>query len=444
VSPGLYSRFLRDVTIGRAALFGVGLAALLLGGAVSILRAVKAPTNFFSRLEFSDPSMVAISAMLDRGDLWGATGRVRAIYRLDHPADLTALREFSILVLRRGLRERDSYERCYVRSALAAAGDREEVSKLVEVFRNTISLELRMAIADGLGDANAVGALRQLYADPNSSYRWIVADGATQSDDPRMMDLLVQALNAPDRRTRLTAAKGLGRLGNRSAIPVLRQFIAAADPLEKAMAAWSLLCLGDYSAKEVASSILAARGDDDARAMAAVALGRARNAGAVDMLERAMADDNIDVRIGASVALTRYGDWQAVRFLMAAVQDDDSVTRLHVAQLLDEMDFRSAGAVVRSAVASPDPELNLLGVRAIGLAGGAEDVQFLLDAADKSADPLIRAEVAWALGRIGCRATVGPLIAMVAEPDHSVRYTAADALDHAAMRLLRQTGARGA
>lgn len=101
---------------------------------------------------------------------------------------------------------------------------------------------------------------------------------------------------------------------------------------------------------------------------------------------------------------------------MAAVQDDDSVTRLHVAQLLDEMDFRSAGAVVRSAVASPDPELNLLGVRAIGLAGGAEDVQFLLDAADKSADPLIRAEVAWALGRIGCRATVGPLIAMLPSP----------------------------
>lgn len=360
--------------------------------------------------------MVAISAMLDRGDLWGATARVGATCQLDNPAGLMALREFSILVLRRGLGERDRYERSYVRSALAAAGDRDQVAPLVDIFRNTNELNLKMAVADGLGEAEAVDALARLYQDAGPAYRRILINGAAQAQDSRASDLLVEALSSPDRTTRLTAAKGLGRLGNRSAIPVLRQFIAAADPLEKAMAAWSLLCLGDYSAKEVASSILAARGDDDARAMAAVALGRARNAGAVDMLERAMADDNIDVRIGASVALTRYGDWQAVRFLMAAVQDDDSVTRLHVAQLLDEMDFRSAGAVVRSAVASPDPELNLLGVRAIGLAGGAEDVQFLLDAADKSADPLIRAEVAWALGRIGCRATVGPLIAMLPSP----------------------------
>jgi HEAT repeat protein len=52
--------------------------------------------------------------------------------------------------------------------------------------------------------------------------------------------------------------------------------------------------------------------------------------------------------------------------------------------------------------------------------------------------------VAWALGRIGSRGSVAPLIAMVSELDHTVRYTAADALDRTAMRLLQGESAGGA
>jgi HEAT repeat protein len=437
----------RGVPNAGTILIGAALAALLIGSVAAVLRAVKAQTNFIdvSRLATSDPSMVAISAMVERGDVWGAGARIGSSYRFDQPAGLMALREFSVLVLRRGLVERDRYERCYVKSALAAAGDRDEVVQLVNIFRNTSELNLKMAIADGLGDAGAAGTLLRLYIKTQPAYRRILVNGAARSRDPRVIDLLEQALIAPDRTTRLTAAKGLGQLGSRAAIPVLRRFIAAADdPLEKAMAAWSLLRLGDRSAEEAAISILSGRNDDDARAVAAVALGRAREPGAVEALRRAMSGDKIDIRIGAAAALTHYGDPQAVIFLLSAVQDEDSVTRLHVGQLLDEMDFGNARMVVRSAVSSPDPELNLLGIRAIGISGSAEDIPFLLDAADRSGDPIARAEAAWALGRLGCRASVAPLIAMISEPDHSVRYTAADALDHAAMELLRKERARGA
>jgi HEAT repeat protein len=48
------------------------------------------------------------------------------------------------------------------------------------------------------------------------------------------------------------------------------------------------------------------------------------------------------------------------------------------------------------------------------------------------------------LGRIGSRGSVAPLIAMVSELDHSVRYTAADALDRTAIRLLQGESAGGA
>ena len=63
---------------------------------------------------------------------------------------------------------------------------------------------------------------------------------------------------------------------------------------------------------------------------------------------------------------------------------------------------------------------------------------------DRPGDPIAHAEVAWALGRIGSRGSVAPLIAMVSELDHTVRYTAADALDRTAIRLLQGESAGGA
>jgi HEAT repeat protein len=393
-----------------------------------------------SALTVTDPSMTVIRSMVERGDLWGASARIGSSYQFDKPAGLMALRRFSVLVLRRGLQEYDPYERCYAASALAAAGDRDKIAQLVKIFEATRAASLKMAAADGLGDvgdADAVEALGQLYSWAEPSHRRIVVNGAAEAHDPGAIELLSHALTASDQMTRLTAARGLGQLGNRSAIRVLRRFQAGAQaPSEKATAAYSLLRLGDSSAKEIAEAILRGRVDDDARAMAAVALGRARDPRIVTLLHEALRDHNIDVRIGAAVALTHYGDPAGAGYLKAAMRDGDPITRLHVGQLLDEVEFQNAREVVIAAVVSPDPDLSLLGIRAIGLLGGAGDVGLLVRLSDEAVDPIARAEVAWALGRIGGPGCVAPLIAMVAEPDHAVRYTAADALDRAAIRLL--------
>jgi len=396
----------------------------------------------------SDPSMTVISTMVERGDLWGATARVGSSYRFDKPSGLVALRSFSVLVLRRGLQEYDPYERCYATSALAAAGDRDEIAQLVKIFENTRKPGLQMAVADGLGDvgdADAVEALGRLYSWTEPPYRRIVVTGAAEAHDPGAIELLSRALTVSDQATRLTAARGLGQIGSRSAIRVLRKFLAAAqDSFEQAAAAYSLLRLGDRSAEDIAESILRGHDDDNARAMAAVALGRARDAGITGLLRESIRDRNIDVRIGAAAALTHYGDPVGVEYLKAAMQDADSMTRLHVGQLLDEVEFQSGREVLMAAVVSPDPDLSILGIRAIGLSGGADEVGLLVRLADQASDPIARAEVAWALGRIGSRGSVAPLIAMVSELDHTVRYTAADALGRTAIRLLQGESAGGA
>ena len=424
-----------------------GVAALV--AAMLAAFRVNTTTRFpYPSLIIADSSMTVISTMVERGDLWGATAKVGSSYRFDKPAGLMALRRFSVLVLRRGLQEDDPYERCYVTSALAAAGDRDEIAQLVRIFKGTGMPGLKMAVADGLGDlgdADAVEALGRLYSWTGPSYQRIVVNGVAEAHDPGAIELLSRILTVSDRATRLTAERGLGQLGNRRAVRILRRFLTAAqDPLERATVAYSLLRLGDSSAEEIVKPILRDRTDDEARALATVALGRARDPRVIALLREAMRDHNIDVQIGAAVALTHYADPAGVEYLKAAMRDEDSITRLHVAQLLDELDFRNAREVLMAAVASPDPELSLRGIRAIGLSGGAQDVEFLVSLADKTGDPMARAEVAWALGRIGGTGCVAPLIAMVSEPDHAVRYTAADALDRTALRLLQGELAGGA
>jgi hypothetical protein len=88
--------------------------------------ATRFPFSFSSGVTITDSSMTVISTMVQRGDLWGATARVGSSYRFDQPAGLVALRRFSVLVLRRRL-DYDPYERCYATSALATAGDRDEI-----------------------------------------------------------------------------------------------------------------------------------------------------------------------------------------------------------------------------------------------------------------------------------------------------------------------------
>ncbi len=59
----------------------------------------------------ADPSMAAVSALVAKGDVAQAARRVSATYRFDRPSGLAALQRFSMLVLARGLQQKDVFER---------------------------------------------------------------------------------------------------------------------------------------------------------------------------------------------------------------------------------------------------------------------------------------------------------------------------------------------
>jgi HEAT repeat protein len=387
----------------------------------------------------TDPSMVAIRNMVVKGNLSQATTKLNTTYRFDDESGLIALHQFSIIVLERGLKEHDLFEQCYAASALAEGGENQALQMLANTFQTNPDLSLKMAVADGLGevgDRKAVAILTHLYHHGEMLDRRIIINALSSATEPGAIAILSDAARQPDPALRMAAIKGLGRLGNRDAKPLLLLALSKGQVFERVTAAQALLLLGDNSGVAMLRTILSNRSDGNARAMAAVALGYAHDPASVPMLKQALVDQNIDVRLGAAAALTHYGDSGGVTYLRGAIRDPDQVTRRHAAQLFDDIAFDSGHPILVEALSSPDADVELAAVKTLGTAGGDPEVVLLGTLLRASKDPIARADIAWSLGRIGSPNGIEMLLAMVQETDPAVRYTAADGLDHTAMHLL--------
>jgi HEAT repeat protein len=394
-------------------------------------------------LPLPDAGMRPIAQLVSAGDMPGAAARLDAAYHFNQRPGLSALRAFSLLVLERGLREPDVFERYFAASALAKGGRRDGVSLLESGFKTSPDLSVKMAAADGLGDigdAYAVEILRKLYSAASEFDRRIVVNSLADASDPTAIVVLSDAAGRSDQKLRLAALQGLGKLGNRDAAPLLRKImIAPGVPIEQAMAASALLRLGEAADLSLIRQVLVNPKNGQARSVAALALGYARDPSVVPTLRHELADDDLDVRIAAAAALTHYRERDGVDYLKhALVDEDDSVSREHAGQVLDQVAFDGGYDVLTAAAGSLDQNLQMSGVRALGLGGGAKEVALLSEMLPHTSDPLMRAQIAWSLGRIAQSDGIAILIALVQEKDPAVRYTAADALDRTAQRLLAQ------
>jgi len=389
-------------------------------------------------------SMAAIDKLVTQGKLSDAIKRLSSGYRFDNPEGLAALRQFSIMVLRRGLLERDPYERCYAASSLGQSGEPDNITILTTAFKST-KLGLKTAAADGLGeigDDAAIAALQRLYRSGSDGERQIVVEALAGIGNPNAMAALSEAAGNNDKSVRLIAIKGLGRLRNREAIPRLRQLLAVTqDPMEKTTIARSLLLLGDDSGMETIKAALQNPHEVWAMATAALAMGDAHDPQVVPMLKQALtAQDDIDVRLAAAVALTHYNDPAGAEFIKGAIQADDPITIRHIGELLDDIDLTNAREILTAALANPDIGLRMAALKTIGSIGGEPEAVALRDALAKINEPTGRALIARALGRLARPTCIEPLLAMVPESTLVVRYTAAAALERTASRLLKQSG----
>jgi HEAT repeat protein len=389
-------------------------------------------------------SMAKIEQLVAQDDISEAAKRLSAGYRFDNPVGLDALRQFSMLVLRRGLSEHDPYERCYAASSLGQSGEPGNIAILVAAFRSS-KLGVKTAAADGLGeigDDAAIAALQQLYNSGTTGDRETIVETLAQATNPNAVVALSEALSSSDGTVRLIAIKGLGKLGNRAAVPRLRELWATdRDSLEKTSAARSLLQLGDDSGMATIKAAIHDPRQVWAMATAALALGDAHDPQVVPILMQALtAQDDIDVKLAAAIALTHYNVPAAVEFMKRALKSGDPITVRHIGQLLGDIDFRNGREVLTAAMADEDIGLRMAVLKVISSFGGEEEVAALTRALPQTDEPTSRALIARGLGRIASPTCIKPLLAMVTEENPAVRYTAADGLGRIATRLLKENG----
>jgi len=223
--------------------------------------------------------------------------------------------------------------------------------------------------------------------------------------DPRAVEPLVTLLRDSDRAVREAAIGALTALGE-PAVTALATCLTDCELSVQEAASAVLAVIAD--ARVLAPLVAALKSPDwIVRMHAAKALGRIKNAEAVESLIPLLQDKVKAVREETSAALAAIGD-AAIPSLLNALTHSEWLVRLHAVEALGKTRSASAVEPLLSALFNDrDAAIREDAVRALGQIGDARAVDFLFVAMK---EPGLRPLAVESLGQIGDRRAVPVLI----------------------------------
>jgi HEAT repeat protein len=290
------------------------------------------------------------------------------------------------------LKDADSNVRAGAAKALATLGE-PIVPKLVEALKDGGS---RAAASDALSRIGKVCT-------------------------PQVLPLI----DEEDEALRIAVAELLGKLGDPRAVPALLRH-QDDSPAVRRTVIGALAAIAHSSAEDALLRALNNPEDDgDARAQAAVALGKIASARGVATLVRALSDEDLIVRSAAVGALARAGR-AAIPALTQAIRNADPEVRRLAAEALGGMNDPAAVAPLSVALKDPDYRVRRTAATSLGQTGQTSAIPHLLDALSDP-DGGVGEAAANSLANLGA-AAVQPLIARLGGNNPTVAYLAARAL----------------
>jgi HEAT repeat protein len=260
------------------------------------------------------------------------------------------------------------------------------------------ALAVRIAGINGLGDVgdrSSVELLRGIARADEGPASMFALASLVKLGHPSALDEILSGATLPDPNVRIAALGVLGRLKHHRSFQLLSQAVYDPDPAVRAFAAGAL---GEYGTPDAAAPLTHAIGDEDprVRSIAASSLGRLNLPHTKPLLWQA-AKDPIDlVRIGAVEALLRLGDSDAM-------------------------------LVARELATHPNPSVRGAVAQAIGQAHNKAGLP-LLDRLRQDQQPQPRLMAARALGKLHTRDAVPSIRHAMQDSDAAVRLTAAGSL----------------
>ena len=236
--------------------------------------------------------------------------------------------------------------------------------------------------------------------------------------DPRVVELLLDALRDSTVAVRAAAASTLVKLGDdRALVPFVRLLTDRSCRLHR-LAHKGLLAAGERAVPAL-SEALGAR-DSRLRTIAAGLLAQIGHPSALGPLLNALGDPDERVRYHAVEGLGRLGAPQALEPLVTILRDESSGLRNVAAASLGSLGDRRAVPPLLEALRDANPELRHRAATALGTLGDRAAVGPLIEALD---DPhrWVRVQAALALGALRAAEAV-PMLERLMEADGLARW----------------------
>lgn len=219
---------------------------------------------------------------------------------------------------------------------------------------------------------------------------------------------LMRALEDPDQRVRLAAAKALGHGGSQKVVRIMIDWLGDPDPKVKQTA---VEALGNIGGPDAAAAITRTLGDNDdaVRAQAVKALGligQRGNANVVVALIPRLEDPKTDVKLATIAQLEELGDRRAVIPMVARFSDSSTFVRTAAVKAVGKLGDKSAVPALIRLVGDPHEEVRTAAVGALGTLGAVDAIDTLIDQLGTGTQ-LHHQKVAYALGQIAATPGAG-------------------------------------
>lgn len=336
--------------------------------------------------------------------------------------------------------------------ALGMLRDGRAVAPLIACFEDA-QFDVRHAAEEALVQigGNAVGPLAAALSSPKPIVRVCAVSALKRVADGRALDALIAALKDSDENVRRDAALALARIKDARAIAPLVGCLsdprasvrkAAAEALGdmgftpadgKAKLAYLIAKQDDTALEGIGGAavepLIASlkEEDENARRFAANLLGRLGDKRAVEPLIECLKDSAETVRLCGAEALGRLRDVRAVEPLMASLKNPDFSADCAARSLGDLGDRRAVESLIE-CVDNASSHAHFGAIEALGKLHDERAVPSLISCLRKANQDAIREGAAKSLAMLG-KAAEGPLVALLREPDASVRLLTAQALE---------------
>jgi HEAT repeat protein len=375
---------------------------------------------------------------------------------------LAAVTELFIHIILETKVESKPYFEAITRSFVAAPSTYLDTiaERLEQLQTNSIDY-LRMKITDALGHMGGDKAtliLRTLLQDKLCIVRYKAAYWLGQLGDERSVSQLSSALKDTDEQVIANAARALIKIGTQEGVAAVIDATRSENTKVRATAVFWLGILGGEEALEVIEEILA--GDErEVRLKAVEALGFIGGDRALSILHTLFQGNDFGIRITSVRAVGQCGGEKAIKFLLAAWRDSTGEVRMTAVDALVKIDGKRFVGVFIDGLRDPHPYVRQHAAMALDMIADRKAIPALLTALDDKSQSdiganhrglvlgsvahalqhyrdehvvqalikLLRedkgnegaANAAIALGRIGDKRAVEPLLSVL---EHSVNY----------------------